>query len=125
MVASNPPKKCVWKRMAKAAVREHWNRQLKAEASGKPSLKHINLDMCQLGYIHPVLVCGNDPMQAIMTATKAMLLVGRYPLSARKCASRKQPPECPMCLSGPETMTHFLLQFQQLQEHRVPYLCSC
>ena len=91
----------------------------------KKSLRYLNLDACVMGFSHPVWICGlesPDPMQAIMAATKAQLLVGRYPLTGHKCAGKKQLPLCPLFNTSPETTTHFLLDYPLLQEYREPYL---
>jgi len=86
------------------------------------SLKFLNIDMCSIGYSHPVWVCGSDPLQATMAATKATLLVGRYPLTGYKCSGKKQLPLCPMCNCNQETIHHFLLHCPKLQEHGEPYM---
>ena len=74
-----------------------------------------------MGFSHPVWICSPDPIQAVMAATKAQLLVGRYPLTWHKCAGKKQLPLCPLCNVSPETTTHFLLDCPLLQEYMEPY----
>ena len=64
----------------KAAIKGYWNRTLKEKAMLKMLLRprFINIDACAMGFSHPVWICGHDPMQAVMAATKAQLLMGRY-----------------------------------------------
>ena len=63
----------------KAAIKDYWNRtlNLKEESVLTKSLRYLNLVACAMGFSHPVWMCGPDPMQAVMAATKAMLQVGR------------------------------------------------
>jgi hypothetical protein len=121
-LASIPPSKQKWKLTVKEAIKAYWNKTLKEEASKMKSLQHLNLDMCSMGFSHPVWVCGSDPMQATMASTKATLLVGRYPVTAEKCAGVKQQQLCPLCNEQQETVNHFLLKCRSLQEHRDPYM---
>jgi hypothetical protein len=122
ILANSPPRKGKWKQTVKTAVSTHWNKTLKVEAAAKKSLAYMNLNMCAVGYSHPVWVCGADPMQATMAATKATLLVGRYPVTGEKCAGTKQLPMCPLCHAKPETVCHFITECEPLQEHRERYM---
>ena len=57
----------------KVEIKDYQNRTLKEEAVLKKSLRY--LDACGMGFSHPVWICGPDPTQAVMAATKAQLLV--------------------------------------------------
>ena len=123
-LADNPPSKPQWKAKVKAGVHSYWNRKLKEDASNMKSLSFLNTEICAIGFSHPVWVCGNDPLQATMAATKATLLVGRYPLTALKCAGKKQLPLCPLCNTNPETVKHFILQCTALEDQRKSYMAQ-
>ena len=121
-LAKKPPTKQIWKQVVKEAIKAYWINSLKEETGRMKALKHLNLDMCEMGFSHPVWVCGLDPLQATMASTKATLLVGRYPVTAEKCAGKKQQQLCPLCHDSPETVSHFLIECQTLREQREPYM---
>ena len=121
-LSTTPPAKDKWKSTVKVAVTEYWEDRLKREATGMKSLKHLNLDMCAIGYSHPVWKTGPDPIQATMATVKAAMLVGRYPLSGHKCAGKRQLPSCPQCNLEPETIQHFLLKCPAYQDIRSAYI---
>jgi hypothetical protein len=121
-LANAPPLKKKWKLTVKSAVTTHWEEKLKEKAASMKSLRNLNLDMCAIGFSHPVWVCGPDPLQATMAAIKAMILTGRYPVTAEKCAGRKQLLLCPLCNTAPETVPHFLIECEALQDVRNSYM---
>ena len=87
------------------------------------TLALLNLDACNLGYLHPVW-CGLSSAHDILKATvKAQVLVGRYPLATTHVSGRKISVCCPLCKAAPETLQHFLLHCQELVEARRPYMC--
>ena len=55
-LAHNPPEKERWKQMVKAAVWAHWENKLKDQAAVMKSLRYLNINMCAIGYTHPVWV---------------------------------------------------------------------
>ena len=100
------------------------NSQESLEASKLTSLGLLNLSTCSIvtGQSHPIWKCGSDPLQVAMAATKALLLVGRYPLSGLSCAGENRQPKCPLCMEEPETITHFLVTCKTLECHRAVYI---
>ena len=123
-LAENPPQKTQWKGRVRIAIKTYWNKKLKEDASKMKSLQYLNTEICSIGFSHPVWVCGSDPIQATMAATKACLLVGRYPLTGHKCAGKKQLPLCPLCNDSPETTKHFILYCPALEEQRSSYMAQ-
>ena len=69
---------------------------MKEEAVLKRSLRYLNIVAFSMGFSHPVWIWGPDPVQAVMAATKAQLLVGKYPLIRHKCSRKTQLPPCPL-----------------------------
>jgi hypothetical protein len=121
-LARNPPKKAPWKKTVKRAVADYWEKELKRQAAPMKTLKYLNMEMCAIGFTHPVWLTGNDPMQTVMAGVKVAMLVGRYPLTGHKCAGKNQADKCPHCNMEPETMPHFLLRCPIYQEIRNMYL---
>ena len=119
---NNPPTVVKWKDVVRNSVASFWNKKLKDEAKEMKSVKNLNLDMCGIGYSHPVWVCGSDPIQAIMANAKANLLVGRYPLTGSKCAGQLYSHVYTLCNLECETVQHFLLQCPSLEAIRTQYL---
>ena len=121
-LVEHSPTKVDWKCTVKKAISSYWGKTLREEAANKSSLKNLNLVTCCIGQSHPVWMCGTDPLQAIMANTKAVMLVGRYPVTGQRCAGKHMLPVCPLCSTEQETLTHFLVRCPILQGHREPFL---
>lgn len=114
----HPPEPSKWKRRVKSEISKYWQSVLQERAREMTSLKHLNVDKCQIGTSHPVWLCGDDPLQVTKAHTKALLLLGRYPLSSNRCAGRYQQSMCPLCEKSPENLQHFLLECTALSDQR-------
>ena len=121
-LTDNPPRKAAWKKRVKRAINQHWYSKLKKEAAEKNTLKYLNTDACEPGKVHPVWICGSDPLDVTKAATKARMLVQRYGIASNHSAGRNKSDTCPLCHTDPETMPHFLLNCPVLEKARRPKL---
>ena len=105
-----PPPKEEWKKMIKEAVYTFWESKLKAEAMQKSTLFYLHIPKCTLKKEHSIYnVQTTDPLQIIMAAIKAKILLQRYPLSSTYSSGMNKSSLCPICKKGSETLAHFLL----------------
>ena len=95
-------------------------RTLREESGLNKLLRFLNLDARAMDFSHPVWICCPDPMWAVLVASKAQLLMGRYPLTVHKCTGKKQLLLYPLCNASPEIITQ--LDCPLLQEFWEPYL---
>lgn len=124
-LVDNPPKKDPWKRSVKSAIWQYWEEKLKKEAREMKSLHFLNLNMCGIGFTHPVWLSGPNPFQVTKAAVRAMLLVGRYPLTGHRCSGTKQSAQCPYCtIEEPETIQHFVLRCTLYTDIRYSYITT-
>ena len=115
-----PRPKEEWKRVTKSAVYSHWEKRLKEEAATKSSLQYLHLPSCSIGTPHPVYQhLPTDPLQVVMASVKTKLMTSRYPLSATKCAGKKQSSLCPICGTEPENLHHFLYWCNAARSHQL------
>jgi hypothetical protein len=118
-ILENTPPKGQWKRMLNEAVRNHWDKSLKDEAITKSTLKHLNLDACNMATSHPVWqLSKRDKINVSKAMVHAKLLVGRYPLMGGSTRTRGTSTQCPLCKLEPETLEHFLLECSSSQHIR-------
>ena len=77
---NNPLTKCSFKSKVKAAVIDHWEQKLRAQAAPAllPSLKYFYPSFMSLSTTHPIFsTCGNSPYQVAKAAVQARYLSGR------------------------------------------------
>ncbi len=86
------------------------------------TLQYVNLDICEVGKVHPIWQCGTDPIQVGMATTKARLLVQCYSLHGTHCAGRNKAKQCPLCHGPEETTEHFILECSYLEERRALHM---
>ena len=85
-------------------------------------MTYLNLDKCSTIVLHPTWQNLTCPLTIKKATVKALLLVGRYPLTTSPTAGTRSTEKCPLCSQEPETMVHFVLHCPTLRDDRIPYL---
>ena len=110
----NPMKKEEFKMKIKEHIRSLWEKKLQDGCKEKSSLKYLNLSVCAIGTPHPIYSMKNtDPIYVHMNVIRAKLLTLRYNLAASHVTNSTSG-MCPMCLSKPETISHFLFECEPM-----------
>ena len=118
----NMPRYQVWKKMIKSSIHSVWVNKLRNEANEKSTLKFINIDEWEPGKAHPIWsTASTDPLSIYRATIHAQIAVQRYPLNGCHTSGSKSE-ICPCCKNGAETLTHFLLHCELLEEQRNKFL---
>ena len=108
--------------MIKSSIHSFWSNKLRNEANEKSTLKFINIDEWEPGKAHPIWsTASTDPLSIYRATIHAQIAVQRYPLSGCHTSGSKSE-ICPCCKNGAETLTHFLLHCELLEEQRNKFL---
>jgi hypothetical protein len=119
-VLANPPTKAQVKRLTRTRICGYWIRRMKKEASHQISLRHVNLQGCDLGKPHHLWSNVNTDAREVKKAcVKVKLLLGQYNLQTAKHHTNST---CPLCKQDNETELHFVVQCPILQPARDGYL---
>ena len=118
----NTPTKKHWRVTIREAVQNFWFAELQEEARTLATMKIINAEACQPGKFHPIWRNISSQLDILKATVKAQLLVMRYPLASSMTAGVRRNDRCPLCLTEPETTTHFLLYCSALRTVRVRYI---
>ena len=86
------------------------------------TLEYLNTDVCCIGKVHPVWNCGTTPYSVTQASTKARLLVQRYGITSSYTAGKTMRDTCPLCNIESETMQHFLIKCEALEDIRSPLM---
>ena len=112
---NNPPTKSSFKSKVKAAVVDHWEQKLRAEAAILPSLKYFFPNFMSLSTTHPIFsTCGTSPYQVSKAAVQARFLSGRARVEAltKNWDMSNKEGICPLCSDVEPvlgTLEHILL----------------
>ena len=111
---NNPMKKEEFKKKIKEHIRSYWEKKLQDGCKEKSSLKYLNLNACAIGTPHSIYSMKNtDPVYVHMNVIKARLLTLRYNLAASH-VTKSTSGMCPICLTKPETLCHFLFECEPI-----------
>jgi exonuclease III len=105
----NTPSKPQWKLTVRDAISEFWQKDQEELAHSKSTLRHLNN---KPNFNRPHLCIGGlDCIRRVRRGvTKMRLLTGTYTLQTVRVTYRQATsPQCLLCNSGEETITHFLL----------------
>ena len=120
----SPWQKSEWKEMIGKAVNTHWVNCTKTEAEGKSSMKYMSpiLDPRSAHHLWPRGGCASR--KRVAASFRAKMLTGSYILQANRARFNQNSvdPTCPLCLSEPEDLPHFLLSCTKLSSTRNLYL---
>ena len=97
---NSPPSKQTFKRMAKAAVLDHWEQKLRGQAILLDSLKYFQPTYMSLSKTHPLFsTCGSSPYQVAKAAVQARYLSGRARVEAltKHWDMSNKEGICPLC----------------------------
>ena len=83
-LVNDPLAKLKLKTTVKVAIKDYWNKSLKEETVLMKLLMFLHLEACVMGFSHLVWIGCPDPMQAVMTATKVLLLVASIGCTIKK-----------------------------------------
>ena len=123
-ILANPPHKYTWKETCSKAVDAYWYNKLFEGAKLKSSLKNINWNMRSRLEPHHVWTTVDPSTKDVQrAAVKARMITGTYMLQEQKAKFyHDQDASCPLCNQESETLEHFLLRCQRLDETRQSHL---
>jgi hypothetical protein len=126
-IIRDPKPKYHWKTQTTRAVYDYWEKRIKQQAETYSSLDHLSTRHYNPGRVHPVLYITDTQTQtreAARLTVKTKLVTGTYSLQSNRAAFNKLEvdPTCLLCKTSPETLEHFLLYCEKLENIRVPIL---
>ena len=94
--------------------------ELQDRAISMSSLKFLQVHKCTTKRVHPTWANLSTPFEVRRATFKARLLCGVYILQSTRASFNqfKVDPTCPLCSSGPEDSSHFLLSCKALHDTR-------
>ena len=113
-VLARPWSKEMWKYRIKHDIRDYWKIYLMKESQSRSTLKWMIMDPSD-GPHGVWKSCTASPYLARAAATRAKALCGRLCILEH---SWRKSNLCPVCEKQDETVTHFLLECQELSKHR-------
>ena len=115
----------IWASYMKTCIEETWERSLVESAASYPSLRYLGCQDKLFKKAHPIWETGNhDSISTQQAIINAQLATGTYRLQANRATFNQfaVSPDCPLCHSGAENRSHFLLQCKALDDIRDTYL---
>ena len=115
-----PWEKSSWKEYIKETICGKYYAEIMAKAAAMPSLKWLDLQMCQPRKPHIIWdSCKYNLAETHKAIIRAKLLTGTYMLQANAAKFKEHlTPICPLCKSEEEDVIHFTLQCQVLEDSR-------
>ena len=120
-ILQQQPSDCSWKRLVDTKVRETWEKELRASAAEKSSLRFMNLEAASLKEPHMVWQAAMDNRRELDRAIiKVRLLTGCYNLHGRRVhfGDPDKLPHCKLCSAAVETRAHMITLCPALQPAR-------
>ncbi len=124
-IITAPWPKLTWKRFVKNTITEYWQEQLRAEAETKTSLNMWLIRGAGDNIKIWSACCGKTHLVEA-TITRLRMLTGRYQIQTARAKFNQFEVDttCPLCKKDPETMTHFLMECESLEQVRCHKLTS-
>ena len=120
------PTKFRWKNQVKKKVNKYWSDILKSRASLYPSLEYLNNEAYKPGLRLPVIQEPNGvkDVPRIPVHTKIKMLTGSCRLQVNRASFNQNQisPICLLCQKEDETLEHFTLHCESLENIRKPIL---
>ncbi|XP_045215288.2 uncharacterized protein LOC123565485 [Mercenaria mercenaria] len=119
---NSPMTKNQWKSTVNVKVVQWWKKNIESRTVTYSSLKFMN-PVYTPGKFHPVLRVGcSSVLEATRIPARLRLLTGNYMLQSNrhKFNQNEVSPVCRLCVSGAETVEHFLLLCPSLESVRLP-----
>ena len=114
------PEKKQWKKLVDEAVTKKFRKEIKEQAREYSTLKYLSHDFEKQP--HPVVQSVENTRQVTRSVVKSMLITDTYPLlKNRKKMKKSENDTCPLCLTKPEDIEHFLLTCPTLDDVRKKY----
>lgn len=114
-----------WKRQFSKSVDSYWVKRLIFETTLYPSLKFLNTKKFQPGKCHQLLkVTSGSDREATRLPVKLKIATGTYILQSNRATFNQNPVKatCLLCNNQDESLDHFLLDCEKLQDVRSPIL---
>ncbi|CAG2207220.1 unnamed protein product [Mytilus edulis] len=122
---TNPLSKFQWKKLVKSKIHDYWTSKITDESKGYSTLKFMD-HKYNIGSVHPLAISVNANLKDIRKIpVRLKISTGNYILQTHKASFSKNnfiSPTCKLCGKADETVEHFILLCEKLEETRIPLL---
>ncbi|CAG2242255.1 unnamed protein product [Mytilus edulis] len=122
---NNPLSKFQWKKLVKSKIHDYWTSKITDESKGYSTLKFMD-HKYNIGSVHPLAISVNANIKDIRKIpVRLKISTGNYILQTHKASFSKNnfiSPTCKLCGKADETVEHFILLCEKLEETRIPLL---
>ena len=124
LLLDTSPTKFRWKNQVKQKVNKCWSDILESRASLYPSLEYLNNEAYKPGLRPPVIQEPNGVKGVSRIHTKIKMLTGSHRLKVNRASFNQNQisPICLLCQKEDETLEHFTLHCESLENIRKPIL---
>ena len=115
-----PLSKSAWKTMTSKKIKEYWTNKINNSVSNYKSLEFLT-EGINIGKVHHMLTTTSANARDICRLpSRIKIATGTYILQSKRAAfnSYKVDPKCRLCSQKEETVTHFLITCNALQNER-------
>ena len=114
-----PLSKSAWKTMTSKKIKEYWTNKINNSVSNYKSLEFLT-EGINIGKVHPMLTTSVNARDICCLPSRIKIATGTYILQSKRAAfnSYKMDPTCRLCNQEEETVTHFLITCNTLQNAR-------
>ncbi|CAC5392641.1 unnamed protein product [Mytilus coruscus] len=121
---NNPLSKFQWKKLVKSKFHDYWTSKIIDESKGYSTLKFMD-HKYNIGSVHPLAISVSANLKDInKIPVRLKIATGNYILQTHKASLSKNHISsiCKLCSKADETVEHFILLCEKLEEARIPLM---
>ncbi|CAC5362717.1 unnamed protein product [Mytilus coruscus] len=121
---NNPLSKFQWKKLVNSKIHDYWTSKIINESKGYSTLKFMD-HKYNIGSVHPLAISVSANLKDIRKIpVRLKIATGNYILQTHKASFSKNhiSSTCKLCSKTDETVEHFILLREKLDEERIPIM---